>query len=116
MSPSSILVPENTTAIFQCIAHCVQVCQAIWYIRDISAANPDARTLLIQEGFSFPYSPPTSGTYRTIISVNASTSINNTRIWCFVENVGRASGHEYDTSDIAMLKVLSGIIFKTKYM
>jgi hypothetical protein len=96
----------NTVATFECIAYCTNVCDAVWYIRGKSTANPIQRGPFIREGFSFPYTPPADGTYRTTISVNASNSANNTRLWCTVDNDG--SAHEYARSATAVLYVLSG--------
>lgn len=111
MSPSSIVIPVNTVATFECIAYCTKVCEAVWYIRSTPTANPYGRRPFIQEGFSFPYTPPTDGIYQTTISVNASTSVNNTELWCTVDNDGFPL--EYARSDISVLYVLPGICLIT---
>ena len=111
VSPSSILVPVNTVANFECIAYCTKTCEGTWYIRGTPTATSHEKAPFIHEGFSFPRTSPTTGTYRTTISVNASITSNNTRLWCRVDNDGAA--HELARSAIAVLYILSGMSYNS---
>ena len=108
MNPSSILVPVNTIASFECIAYCVNECEGVWLIGGHSTAYDHQKLPFIEEGFDFPDSPATDGTFRTTITVNASAVLNNTQLWCHVRNTLNTA--EDALSHIAVLKVLSGII------
>ena len=102
MSPSSLLVPVNTEAVFECIAYCVTVCDVYWHIGDYSTLNNHQKAIFIERGFVF-FSNSSSDTYRARLSLNASISVNNTRFQCNV-----LLGANIIRSDTATLLVISG--------
>lgn len=104
--PSSLLVPINTTATFECmIHHCGHGCEVHWIINETSTAHQHQQNH--HETQSFAFSSQHNGTTRVYIarvSVRASAVLNNTRMCCLIQDVIHGSRK----SAQAVLLVISG--------
>ena len=107
-NPSSLLVPENTTAVFECvIQNCIPECEVHWYINGTSTAHRHQLDSRKAQGFQFNRSFNESiGIYTTQLSINASRTLNNTRLCCLVQDGINFSSIK---SEQAKMLVISGM-------
>ena len=104
--PSSILVPENTSVVFYCAGSCVGSCRINWHINGSSTARDFQRERFNRQGYNFTYNN-SDNTYSTTLVLNAASAhMNNTWLQCAIDVIGYV--HHSDTSDYAVLRVISG--------
>ena len=114
LHPSSLLVPVNTTASFECAAHCVHTCSVLWYIGDNSAAHEHQRKPYERQGFTFIDQPTielANGTYAASakLTVNVSVNVNGSLIRCRTVLSGEHIHNSW--SQLAILEMISGKTF-----
>ena len=105
--PSSLLIPVNRIGVFSCRAHCAaRSCDWYWIINNESRSNQAVQQ---QKGFSSQISQNTSTKeYILTLTVNASTSVNNTNIQCQYSLGGDNDPVGDWRSRLATLLVVSG--------
>lgn len=105
-SPSSVLVPTDTTTTFKCIIyHCGYGCEVHWVINGTSTAHRHQRDHYENQGLSFfSEHNDATGVYTAKVSVRASAVLNNTRICCLIQD----GIHPSAKSEQALLLVIPG--------
>ena len=102
--PSSLLVPVGTTAVFECkVRHCPRTCSVYWTINGLSTAHDHQQDRHEDQGFIFENQHnTTTSVFYSKLAITASVSVNNTELYCIVQDGIRIS-------DRAILIVASGI-------
>ena len=104
-APSSLLVPVNSQAVFECKLHCPAECTVRWFFggEHQSAVGNNS------PGFVINNTHQENGTQTSRILTNATADKNNTRLSCYVvleERDGNSA-----QSDPAMLQVILRKLF-----
>ena len=95
-------------AVFTCQAYCARRCDIEWIIENNNTAGTHQRTWFESRGFNFFRSDPVNMTYTIKLTVNASTSINDSELLCSVILLGSNNKHILLLSNAAMLLVATG--------
>ena len=92
---------------FTCRAYCAVKCDIDWIINNSVVANYYQKTRLESKGFSFSRLEHFNTTYTVRLTINASTSVNDTELMCnvFRDNIAI---HDRVTSNLAKLIVITG--------
>ena len=106
-SPTSLLVPIGTRAVFECkVRQCPWTCSVYWIINGTSTAHDHQQEQHEDRGFIFMHQHnTTSSVYSGRLEVTASARINNTELLCVVED----GINSPKASNQAILIVISGI-------
>ena len=109
VNPSSILIPLNVRADFECTVRCESGCVITWYIEDYATSHQHQKMLFMEKGFIFSDTLIlTDGLHKNVLSVNTSDiNVNNTLLYCNIRNI---HDRQTATSNIANLLLISGII------
>ena len=106
--PTSLIIPSLKNATFSCKALCENyTCLGYWIIDNQQTKNPSVKSDLEAIGYYFPPAQSNNmSKYTLTMTVNASESMNNTRIRCMFQ----PSGHHGESvlSNMVTLLVISG--------
>lgn len=107
VNPSSILIPLNVRADFECAGRCERGCVIIWNIRGVATPHQHQKAIFMAQGFIFSDTLIfTDGLHKNTLSVNTSDiTVNNTRLHCDIRNI---YDRQSATSNIANLRLISG--------